>query len=325
MKKVLLSKLINPAGMKVLEGKVDPIILSDSNIGTVKKTVEDVEGIILRTNIKVTREIIESAPKLKIISRTGAGVDNVDVAAATEKGILVCDTPGVNSNSVAEQTLAILLGLAKQLKIMDKAVSEGNWKTRNTGKAVDIEGKTLGLIGIGRIGSLVADKCRQAFNMKVIAYDPYVKQIEGIELYPNIDQVFQEADFISIHVPYMKQTHHLVNAKMLNLMKPDAYLINTSRGPLVDEKALIEVLEKSSIAGAGLDVFEKEPPSTDNPLLRLNNVILTPHSSALSRECVMKVHITAAQAVVDFLSGKKPHSVFNEEGLCKKGYLQILA
>jgi len=144
-------------------------------------------------------------------------------------------------------------------------------------------------------------------------------------LYPNIDQVFQEADFISIHVPYMKQTHHLVNAKMLNLMKPDAYLINTSRGPLVDEKALIEVLEKSSIAGAGLDVFEKEPPSTDNPLLRLNNVILTPHSSALSRECVMKVHITAAQAVVDFLSGKKPHSVFNEEGLRKKGYLQILA
>jgi len=325
MKKVLLSQAINPAGMKILEGKVEPVILTDSTVETTRKMVVDVEGIILRTNIKVTREIIESAPKLKIISRTGAGVDNVDVAAATEKGILVCDTPGVNSNSVAEQTLAILLGLAKQLKIMDKAVSEGNWKTRNTGKAVDIEGKTLGLIGIGRIGSLVADKCRQAFNMKVIAYDPYVKQIEGIELYPNIDQVFQEADFISIHVPYMKQTHHLVNAKMLNLMKPDAYLINTSRGPLVDEKALIEVLEKSSIAGAGLDVFEKEPPSTDNPLLRLNNVILTPHSSALSRECVMKVHITAAQAVVDFLSGKKPHSVFNEEGLCKKGYLQILA
>ena len=315
MKKVLLSQAINPAGMKVLEGKVELVILADTTVETIKKMVIDVEGIILRTNIKVTREIMEAAPSLKIISRTGAGVDNVEVAAATEKGILVCDTPGVNSNSVAEQTLAILLGLAKQLKIMDKAVSEGNWKIRSTGKAVDVDGKTLGLIGIGRIGSLVAHKCRQAFNMKVIAYDPYVKQAEGIELYSSLDQVFQEADFISIHVPYVEQTHHLVNAKLLNLMKPDAYLINTSRGPLVDEKALIEVLEKGSIAGAGLDVFEKEPPSLDNPLLRLNNVILTPHSSALSRECEMKVHITAAQAVVDFLEGRQPKYIYNKKEL----------
>ena len=315
MKKVLLSQVINPAGMKVLEGKVELVILADTTVETIKKMVIDVEGIILRTNIKVTREIMEAAPSLKIISRTGAGVDNVEVAAATEKGILVCDTPGVNSNSVAEQTLAILLGLAKQLKIMDKAVSEGNWKIRSTGKAVDVDGKTLGLIGIGRIGSLVAYKCRLAFNMKVIAYDPYVKQAEGIELYSSLDQVFQEADFISIHVPYVEQTHHLVNAKLLNLMKPDAYLINTSRGPLVDEKALIEVLEKGSIAGAGLDVFEKEPPSLDNPLLRLNNVILTPHSSALSRECEMKVHITAAQAVVDFLEGRQPKYIYNKKEL----------
>jgi D-3-phosphoglycerate dehydrogenase / 2-oxoglutarate reductase len=315
MKKVLLSQAINPAGMKVLKNKVDPIILTDSSMENIKKMAVDVEGIILRTNIKITREIIESAPKLKIISRTGAGVDNVDVTAATERGILVCDTPGVNSNSVAEQTLAILLGLAKQLKIMDKAVCEGNWKIRNAGKAVDVEGKTLGLIGIGRIGSLVAYKCRLAFNMKVIAYDPYVKQAEGIELCSNLDQVFKEADFISIHVPYMEQTHHLVNAKLLNLMKPDAYLINTARGPLVDEKALIEILEKGSIAGAGLDVFEKEPPSPDNPLLRFNNVILTPHSSALSRECEIKVHITAAQAVVDFLEGRQPKYIYNKKEL----------
>ena len=315
MKKVLLSQAINPAGMKVLEGKVELVILADTTVETIKKMVIDVEGIILRTNIKVTREIIEAAPCLKIISRTGAGVDNVDVAAATEKGILVCDTPGVNSNSVAEQTLAILLGLAKQLKIMDKAVGEGNWKIRNAGKAVDVEGKTLGLIGIGRIGSLVAYKCRLAFNMKVIAYDPYVKQAEGIELCSNLDQVFKEADFISIHVPYTKETHHLVNAKLLNLMKPDAFLINTSRGALVDEKALIEVLEEGSIAGAGLDVFEKEPPSPDNPLLRFNNVILTPHSSALSRECVMKVHITAAQAVVDFVEGRQPKYIYNKKEL----------
>lgn len=315
MKKVLLSKPIDPAGMKVLEGKVEPVILSDFNVEIIKKMVADVEGIVLRTNIKVTREIIEAAPHLKIISRTGAGVDNVDVSAATEKGILVCSTPGVNSISVAEQALALMLSVAKQLKTMDKAVHKGNWKIRYSSKAVDIEGKTLGLIGIGHIGSLLAQKCRLAFNMKVIAYDPYVEQTEGVKLCSSLDQVFSQSDVISIHVPYTEETHHLVDARLLGLMKPDSCIINTSRGPIVDEKALIEVLEKGLIAGAGLDVFEKEPPSQENPLLKLDNVITTPHSSALSRECVMKVAMTAARAVVDYLEGRQPKYIYNKNKL----------
>ena len=315
MKKVLLSKLINPAGMMVLEGKVDPVILSDFDIETIKKIVADVEGIILRTNIKVTREIIDAAPHLKIISRTGAGVDNVDVAAATEKGILVCNTPGVNSVSVAEQALALILSVAKQLKIMDKAVHEGNWKIRNFSKAVDIEGKTLGLVGMGHIGSLLAQKCRLAFNMKVIAYDPYVEQAEGVKLCSSLDQVFSQSDFISIHVPYTEETHNLVDVRLLGLMKADSCLINTSRGAIVDEKALIEVLKNGLIAGAGLDVFEKEPPSPDDPLLKFDNVITTPHSSALSRECVMKVAKTAAQAAVDYLEGREPKYIYNKNEL----------
>jgi len=315
VKKVLLSKPIDPAGMKVLEGKVEPVILSDFNVEIIKKMVADVEGIVLRTNIKVTREIIEAAPHLKIISRTGAGVDNVDVSAATEKGILVCSTPGVNSISVAEQALALMLSVAKQLKTMDKAVHKGNWKIRYSSKTVDIEGKTLGLIGIGHIGSLLAQKCRLAFNMKVIAYDPYVEQIEGVKLCSSLDQVFSQSDVISIHVPYTEETHHLVDARLLGLMKPDSCIINTSRGPIVDEKALIEVLEKGLIAGAGLDVFEKEPPSQENPLLKLDNVITTPHSSALSRECVMKVAMTAARAVVDYLEGRQPKYIYNKNKL----------
>ena len=315
MKKVLLSKLIDPAGMKVLEDKVEPVILSDFNVEIIKKMVPEVEGIILRTNIKITREIIEAAPYLKIISRTGAGVDNVEVAAATEKGILVCNTPGVNSVSVAEQALALILSTAKQLKAMDKAVHEGNWKIRYSSKAVDIEGKTLGLVGMGHIGSLLAQKCRLSFNTKVIAYDPYVEQIEGVKLCSSLDQVFSQSDFISIHVPYTKETHHLVDTRLLGLMKPDSFLINTSRGSIVDEKALIEALENKSIAGAGLDVFEKEPPSPDNLLLKFDNVITTPHSSALSRECVMKVAITAAQAVVDYLEGRQPKYIYNKNEL----------
>ncbi|MCK4339738.1 MAG: hydroxyacid dehydrogenase [Candidatus Cloacimonetes bacterium] len=318
MKKILLSKLINPAGMKVLEGKVEPVILSDFNVETIKKMVTGVEGIILRTNIKLTREIIDAASNLKIISRTGAGVDNIDVAAATEKGILVCHAPGVNSISVAEHTLALILAMAKQLKVVDKAVHTGNWKIRYTSKAEDLDGKTLGLVGIGHIGSLLAQKCLLAFNMKVIAYDPYVKQAEGLELCSSLDQLFSQSDFISIHVPYTEETYHLVNARLLSLMKPDSYLINTSRGAVVDEKALIEVLKNVSIAGAGLDVFEKEPPSPDNPLLKLNNVITTPHSAGLNRDCERKLAIEAAQAVVDFLEGRQPKHIYNKKELLLK-------
>ena len=315
MKKVLLSKAIQPAAMDLLAGKVEPIILSDDSVETAKRLAADVEGIILRTNIKVTREIMDAAPHLKIISRTGVGVDNVDVSAATEKGILVCHTPGLNAPSVAEQTLALMLSLAKRLKMMDNAVRTGNWKIRYASKSVDLEGKTLGLVGIGRIGSLVAQKCRGAFNMKVIAYDPYVKQVEGVELCSSLDQVFRQADFVSIHVPYMKETHHLVDARLLKLMKPDSCLINTSRGEVVDEKALIEALERESIAGAGLDVFEKEPPSPDNPLFKFDNVISSPHSAALSRECELKLAMAAAQAVVDFSEGRQPTYIYNKKEL----------
>ncbi len=315
MKKVLLSKAIQPAAMDILRGKVAPVILSDNSVEATKRLAADVEGIILRTNIKVTREIMDAAPHLKIISRTGVGVDNVDVPAATEKGILVCHTPGLNASSVAEQTLALILSLAKRLKIMDNAVRTGNWQIRYASKSVDLEGKILGLVGVGRIGSLVAQKCRLAFNMKGIAYDPYVKQGEGFELCSSLDQVFSQADIVSIHVPYMKETHHLVNAKLLGMMKPDAFIINTSRGEVIDEKALIEALKNASIAGAGLDVFEEEPPSPDNPLFKFDNVISTPHSAALSRECELKLAMAAAQAVVDYADGKQPMYVYNKKEL----------
>ena len=318
MKKILLSKLIDPAGMNVLKNKVDPIILADSSMENVKKMVVDVEGIILRTNIKITREIIESAPCLKIISRTGAGVDNIDIAVATEKGILVCHAPGVNSISVAEHALALMMALAKNLKITDKSVHEGNWKVRYTSKGIDLDGRTLGLVGLGTIGALLAQKCRLAFNMKIIAYDPYLKEAEGVELHSSLDQIFSQSDFISIHVPYTKETYHLINARLLSLMKPDSYLINTSRGAVVDEKALIEVLQNDLIAGAGVDVFEKEPPEMNNPLLKFENVITTPHSAGLNRDCERKLAIEAAQAVIDFIEGRQPKHIYNRNELLLK-------
>lgn len=315
MKKVLISKEIHSDGMALLEGRFETVILPDNDPENAKKLIADADGMVLRTNIKIDKSIIEAAQQLKVISRTGVGVDNVDVEAATAKGIMVCNTPGVNANSVAEQAVALILATAKRLTEMDTNVRQGNWKIRNSYKSRDLDGLTLGLVGLGKIGSMVAAKCRSAFNMSVIAYDPYVKEAEGITLYDNLDEIFKQADVVSIHVPYMKETHHLVDDRLIRLMKSDAMLVNTSRGPLVDEKALTEALLEDRLAGAGLDVFEGEPPATDNPLFTAPNVVATPHSSALSRECVRNVAVEAAQAVVDALEERKPRFVFNAKEL----------
>jgi D-3-phosphoglycerate dehydrogenase / 2-oxoglutarate reductase len=310
VKRILLSKPIHPRALKLLEGKVELVTLADSTDECTRRMVADADGVILRTNISFTREIIAAAARCRIISRTGVGVDNVDVAAATEKGIMVCNTPGVNTVSVAEQTLALILGCAKRLLPMDRAVRTGNWKIRNAAATVDLESKVLGLVGLGRIGVEVARRCR-AFSMSVIGFDPLVKTAEGIEVRADIEEVFREADFISLHVPYTQETHHLAGARLLGLMKGDAFLINTSRGSVVDEMALVDLLTAGGIAGAGLDVLEQEPPSPENGLFCLENVLLTPHSAALSRECEMKVAIEAAQAVLDFVEGRVPKAVFN--------------
>lgn len=316
MRKVLLSNKIEPDGMKILEGKVQPIVLTNFEPEHIKKIVSDIEGIILRTNIKITREIIDSAPLLKIISRTGAGVDNIDLAAASEKNILVCNAPGVNSISVAEHALGFMLAMVKQLKIVDEAVREGNWNIRYTSNTGDLEGKTLGLVGLGQIGTLLARKASLAFNMKVIAYDPYIEKtqnIEFIELTDKLDNIFQHSDFVSLHVPYTKETHHLVNDRLLGMMKSGSYLINTSRGMVIDEQALFNALENNQIAGAGLDVFEKEPPPLNNPLLTLKNVITSPHAAGLNRDCEKKLAIEAAEAVVDYFEGKEPKHIYNKK------------
>jgi D-3-phosphoglycerate dehydrogenase / 2-oxoglutarate reductase len=315
MKKVLLSKSIEPEGMKVLKGEVQTVELTNFEPDYIKKIISDIEGIILRTNIKITKEIIGSAPLLKIISRTGAGVDNIDLAAASERGILVCNAPGINSISVAEHSLALILAMSKQLKVIDEAVRKGDWRIRYTSQTGDLEGKTLGLVGLGQIGSLLAEKARLAFHMKIIAYDPYVKKEEQITLTSSLEDLFGQSDFISIHVPHTKETHHLVNEKLLSLMKPSSYLVNTARGTVVDEKALFQALEKGLIAGAALDVFEEEPPSLDNPLLKLNNVIVTAHTAGLNRDCERKLAVQAAQAIVDYFQGKEPEFIYNKKDL----------
>ncbi|MHB9097164.1 MAG: hydroxyacid dehydrogenase, partial [Syntrophales bacterium] len=262
-----------------------------------------------------TREIIEAADSLKVIGRHGVGVDTIDVKAATERGIIVVNTPNANAISVAEHTLTIIGALAKRVTVYNQAIRKGQWEIRNSYRAVDLDGKTLGLVGIGRIGSLVARKAAAAFNMKVIAFDPYVApekaQEMGIALVPTSDDVFRQADVVSLHTPLTPETRGFVNAARLRLMKPSAFLVNFSRGEVVEEKALYEALKSGIIAGAAIDVYDPEPPLEDNPLFGLDNIILSPHSAALTQECVIRMAVGAAEGVVDVLSGKRPQFVVN--------------
>lgn len=319
MRKILLTKKLNETNARLFDGipNIELVTIPDGNQPLFEEHMEDAEAILLSTAYKMTRDIIYNARNLKVISRTGVGVDNVDVAAATEQGVLVLNTPQANSVSVAEHTVAMIIAISKQLLMYDSELRAGNFKIRRTNKAVDIDGKTLGLIGCGRIGRFAAEKCEAAFGMQVIGYDPYITEAEGITLYKDIEEVFKRADYISLHIPLTPETKNLVGERLLSLMKPTAYIINTARGGIIDEHALAQKLKNEEIAGAALDVLESEPPAADNPLLELKNVILTPHTAALTKECSARVAYEAALGIADYLKGNTPKFVFNRELLAK--------
>ena len=320
MTKLLLSQEIHPEARALLGSGFDVTALDSAAPDSLRQAVSDVQGIILRTNVTVTGDIIAAAPLLKIISRTGAGVDNVDTAAATERGILVCNTPVANNLSVADHTIALILSLAKDLPEMDRAVRGGNWKLRNSGRPLELEGKTLGVGGMGRIGSQVARKCRDGFGMHIIAHDPYAAAALGGEFRfsGSLEELFAVSDCITLHCPNIPETSGMVNRALLGVMKRSAFIVNCARGGVIDEDALLEALRTRSIAGAALDGFAEEPPEASE-LLKLDNVILSPHSAALTKEASVRVAVEAAQAVVDFFSGKRPQYIFNEKELKNHG------
>jgi len=311
MIKVLLSQEIHPKGRELLEEKFEVITAPDISEKTLINIVKDIDAIILRTASKITKKVIDNAPNLKIISRTGAGVDNVDISAASERGILVCNLPGVNNVSVAEHAVAMIMHLAKQLGRMDSAVRNGNWNIRNQNLSVEIEGKTLGVVGMGKIGSLVAKMC-SALNMKILAYDPYVnEELKKYYEFTSLKKIFEESDFITLHCPNTPKTKGMITESLLYSMKPSSYIINTSRGDVIDEKSLIKILKEKRIAGAGIDVFHKEPIDLNNELLKLDNVVLSPHSAAMTKEATIKMAVGAARAVIDFFEGMTPKHVYN--------------
>ncbi len=318
---VLLPQPIEVEAIAILEQAGHTVVTSpDASPQTVLPLMKDAHAVILRTGIDMTRELIEAAEDLQVIARTGGGFDNVDVKAATDNGVIVTSNLGVNSISVCEHVLAMMLGLAKKLPILDKAVRDGDFSIRYQNLSRDLHGKTLGLLGFGRIGFLVATACKTLFNMQVFACDPFLpddikSNYKELVSFVDKEQLCRQSDVISIHVPLTDETRHALSTTEFGWMKTEAIVINTSRGAVIDERALIAALQQKQIGAAGLDVFAEEPVPADNPLLKLSNVIMTPHSAALTNECVIRMATDAAERVLEVLGGKVPLNVANPEVL----------
>jgi phosphoglycerate dehydrogenase-like enzyme len=252
-----------------------------------------------------TRHVLDTYPGLRVIARVGVGYDAVDVEAATAHGVAVTTTPGANHDGVAEHTFALILTLAKDLIAQHSALKTGSWLRRPT---LPLRSHTLGIAGLGRIGKAVALR-GECFGMRLLAYEPFPDQKfvqqHSVTLVP-LERLLAEADFLTLHLPFTPQTRHLINRQTLSLMKPSAFLINTARGGLVCEADLIEALRSKRLAGAGLDVFEEEPPSATNPLLKFDNVVLTPHTGGGDWKSRDDMAFLAARSIVELSQGKWP-------------------
>ncbi|MBE3036341.1 MAG: C-terminal binding protein [Candidatus Atribacteria bacterium] len=276
----------------------------------------DADGII-NQYAPVTRRVIESLKRCKVIARYGVGVDNIDVEAATEHNIIVANVPDYCVDEVSTHTIALMLACARGITLLDRKIRDKKWDFTLAKPLFRTQGKTLGLFGLGRIAKMVAQKA-SGFGFRIIAYDPYVsKDIGGIKLV-ELSQLLTDSDFISIHAPLTDETKYAFGKNELKRMKKTAFLINTSRGPLVNEKALYVALKEKWIAGAALDVMEKEPPDWENLLLKLDNLIITPHISFYSEESYVELKTKVAGSVLSVLQGELPRAMVNPQVIKRK-------
>lgn len=319
MNKILLVEHIHPAGEAILAQKAQLVFPKPQNEEGILAAIGDCNALVVR-NTKITRRIMEAAPRLAVIGRHGVGYDTVDIGAAADLGIPVVYTPAANTESVAEIAVGFILCLCRNIVRAHGAMQSEELlsdtvtlpiMTKQRGLVnTDLWGKTLGVIGVGRIGSLVARKVIAAFNMRVLGYDPYVDAEKlagyGVQKVDRLEEMLPQCDFVTVHCSGGAETRHMMNANTLAVMKPGAYLINTARGTIVDEAALVEALQSKRIAGAAIDVYDPEPPRPGNPLLHRENVIVTPHFCAQTEESLYNMATMVAQGVLDVLEGRQP-------------------
>ena len=315
MKILITDKMANEA-LKILKDAGHDVTFDEMDGETLLKEISKYDALMVRGRTKVIKEVVKAGAKgkLKVIGRAGIGVDNVDIETAAKEGIKVVNAPTGATTSVAELALAYMFSLSRHLIKADTTMKNGEWAKKQL-KGNELYGKTLGLIGCGNIGKLTA-KYSQAFNISVIGYDPFISKgdmkKDGIKKIEDLGELMKSSDFISLHLPHIPKTHHIVNKEMISKMKPTAYIINCSRGGTVDEKALYYALKNGKIAGAGIDVFENEPPK-DSPLLKLDNVVLTPHIGANTNEGQIRAGTVCAEQINKVLNGKDPDFWVNKK------------
>ena len=314
MYKVLIPRDVNECGKAWLKERGYEIVMgSGYDEETLVREVADCDAILART-APYTRRVIEASKKLKVIARFGVGYETVDVPAATENGVYVTIAKNTNMQAVAEHTMAMMLALAKKLVPKYNACKSGDWNIRNRMLSTELGGKTLGIIGIGNIGKVLAERAHYGLNMDIIAYDPYAdeaKLADYVRLV-DLDTLFATADVVSLHMPVTPETLYMVNTERLAQMKPTAMLVNVCRGRLVNEEALYEALKNGTIAAAATDVYEKEPNDPNLKLFELDNFIASPHCGGLTDEASDAMCMSCAQAIDDVLSGRAPLYPVNE-------------
>ncbi|HHE41359.1 MAG TPA: hydroxyacid dehydrogenase [Dehalococcoidia bacterium] len=314
--KVIVTEPVDPAGLALLAESTDLHYLPDRPGARLPDVITGASALGVRL-APVTAELMDMAPHLRVIAKHGVGVDNIDVEAATERNIVVVSTPRANAVSVAEHIVSLMLCLANRVCAADADLKSGTFRTREDYVGVELQGKVMGLVGLGRIGREAARICRAGFEMKVVAYDPLLPRdtfdLAGVTQATTLDGLLSESDFVALCVPLSDATRNMIGVRELALMKPTSFLINTARGGLVDEGALYRALRSGVLAGAAADAFVREPPSRDNPLLTLDNFIATPHVGGATREAMRRMSLDMADEIVRVLSGARPQFPVNPE------------
>jgi D-3-phosphoglycerate dehydrogenase / 2-oxoglutarate reductase len=326
--KILVCDPVSPKAIALLQQRpeFDVTVLPERlNEAELSNKVKDVIAMVVRSETKVTKRIIESAPQLRVVGRAGVGIDNVDVPAATQHGVVVMNTPGGNTISTAELSFAMLLALARKMPQAHLSMASGKWD-RKQFQGLELWGKTLGVLGLGRIGSEVAKRAL-AFGMRVIGYDPFLTEARardlGIELAGDLDSVYRDADFITVHMPVTEQTRGMLNSSAFAKMKPKVRLVNCARGEIIVEKDLIAALDSGKVAAAGLDVYATEPLPADHPFRTHPSVILTPHLGASTEEAQEKCGIEVAEVIAAYLLTGEVRNAVNLPYLDAETYEQV--
>ena len=324
--KVLVADRISPIGVELFKSEAgfEVIEAYGSSPEQLLDLVKDVDAIAVRSDTRITAEVIAAAPKLKVVGRAGVGVDNIDIEAATDRGVIVMNTPTGNTLATAELTFTHMLCGTRPIVQACAGMRAGRWdRKKYTGS--ELSEKTLGILGMGRIGAEVAKRA-QAFNMTVLGYDPYLTESRaktlGVKL-ATLDEVIENADYITVHMPLTADTKHMLNADAFGRMKDGVRVFNCARGGIIDEAALIEALNSGKVAAAGLDVYEDEPPAEDSPLRQIENLVLTPHLGASTQEAQENVGIDVAKQMIEALKGEMVRNALNMPSLDPKALEQL--